>query len=823
MAFIEIETSPGRVIFNTSLPDDFEFVNDIVGKRNRSLSQIVEALAEQYTRVIVADSLDKIKNLCFRYATQSGLTISIDDVKTPPNKADIIAKFEAEAQKAESQFKRGIITDDERRQKEIEIWTSANSEVGKAMEETLHKIAFNPLDMMVDSGARGNPQQVRQIAGMKGLVSNPRGEMIPRPILSSFREGLSVLEYFISTHGARKGLADTALRTADSGYLTRRLVDVAQELIIREDDCGSTRGLWVRDVRPDDEKVRSYLETRLDGRVLARDVKLSDGEVLAAGTSVSPLDMIRMRDDPAVSEILVRSVLTCEAEHGVCGFCYGRSLATNRAIELGEAVGVIAAQSIGEPGTQLTMRTFHQGGIAGEDITHGLPRVVELFEARTPKGAAVLARTSGVVRIADEENIRKITIVSDDGTEDIYNVSTRAKLVDGLREGVEVQAGDSLVDGPKDPKQLLEIKGIRETQLYLVAEVQHVYRDQGVSIHDKHIELIVRQMLRRVLVAEQGESPFLPGERVDSRIYAEVNRRVLQEGKRPAEGRPELMGITKASLATDSWLSAASFQETTRVLTEAAIEGKSDQLYGLKENIIIGKLIPAGTGMTRYRELEMDAPEAERMTFWTSEEDASTEDLADLAAWHRPEPGGSGDNGHHGDEVFGPEPSPDPPTAPPRTPSGTKTPERPTPGLLSPGGEPRRSTGRPVRLPTAAACRSACGRNYGSGTFGHAPTARPPHSVFLPRRGFGCPRSHNWSERAASTSRTRPRRRPCEGRLSAAACAPASTRRRRRSRTPRCARSPVCGCPAASRSRPTSPAKATTSRSTASCWSAVVV
>jgi DNA-directed RNA polymerase subunit beta' len=420
------------------------------------------------------------------------------------------------------------------------------------------------------------------------------------------------------------------LRTADSGYLTRRLVDVAQELIIREDDCGSTRGLWVRDVRPDDEKVRSYLETRLDGRVLARDITLSDGTVLPAGLSISPLDMVVMRDDPAVTDVLVRSVLTCDAEQGICAACYGRSLATNRSIELGEAVGVIAAQSIGEPGTQLTMRTFHTGGIAGEDITHGLPRVVELFEARTPKGAAVLARTSGVVRISDEDNVRRITIVSDDGTEDIYNVSVRAKLVDDLRDGVEVQAGDSLVDGPKDPKQLLEIKGIRETQLYLVAEVQKVYRDQGVSIHDKHIELIVRQMLRRVLVAEQGESPFLPGERVDSRIYAEVNRRILQEGKRPAEGRPELMGITKASLATDSWLSAASFQETTRVLTEAAIEGKSDQLYGLKENIIIGKLIPAGTGMPRYREMAMDAPDAERMPFWSSDEDTGPEDLA---AW----------------------------------------------------------------------------------------------------------------------------------------------------------------------------------------------
>ncbi|HET6873207.1 MAG TPA: DNA-directed RNA polymerase subunit beta', partial [Acidimicrobiales bacterium] len=339
----------------------------------------------------------------------------------------------------------------------------------------------------------------------------------------------------------------------------------------------------------------------------------------------------RLRDDPTVDRINTRSVLTCEAEHGVCGLCYGRSLATNRAIELGEAVGVIAAQSIGEPGTQLTMRTFHQGGIAGEDITHGLPRVVELFEARTPKGAAILARISGVVRIEEEDNGRRIVIAGDDGTEDVYNVSVRAKLADGVTDGASITAGDPIVDGPKDPKQLLEIKGIRETQQYLVNEVQQVYRDQGVSIHDKHIELIVRQMLRRVLVAEQADSPFLPGERVDSRSYAEVNRLLVTEGKRPAEGRPELMGITKASLATDSWLSAASFQETTRVLTEAAIEGKSDHLFGLKENIIIGKLIPAGTGMNRYRDITLEAPEAERMTFWSSGDDeAGTEDLA---AW----------------------------------------------------------------------------------------------------------------------------------------------------------------------------------------------
>src|SRR4051812_4493501 len=522
LPYEEIETTAGRMIFNTALPEGFGFVNEVVGKRNRSMGSIVEELSSDYTRVVVGDSLDKIKNLSFRYASQSGLTISIDDVKTPPDKNSILDKYEKDAEKAEQQFKRGVITDEERRQKEIEIWMSANSEVRKAMEQNLGKVAFNPLNMMVDSGARGNPQQVAQIAGMKGLVANPRGEMIPRPIKSSFREGLSVLEYFISTHGARKGLADTALRTADSGYLTRRLVDVSQELIIREVDCGTTRGIRLHDINADSAGKRSYLETRLEGRVLSR-----DAGPFKAGTMMGNEEMAVLRDDPDVTEVMVRTVLTCESEHGICGTCYGRSLATGRSIELGEAVGVIAAQSIGEPGTQLTMRTFHTGGIAGEDITHGLPRVVELFEARTPKGAAVLARTSGVIRISDEDNIRRITIVGDDGVEDSYNVSNRAHLE--VNEGDEVEAGDALVEGPKDPKQLLEIKGIRETQQYLVDEVQRVYREQGVSIHDKHIELIVRQMLRRVLVAEQGESPFLPGERVDSRIYAEVNRQLAQE------------------------------------------------------------------------------------------------------------------------------------------------------------------------------------------------------------------------------------------------------------------------------------------------------
>lgn len=614
----EIPTTVGRIIFNTSLPEGFRFVNDLIGKKAVPIGVIVEEIANNYPKSVAQVSLDSIKALGFRFASKSGLTISIGDVGTPAAKTEILARHEKEAEKAEQQFKRGIITDDERKQKEIEIWTSANSEVGRAMDQMLALVPFNPLNMMVDSGARGNSQQIRQISGMKGLVSNPRGEMIPRPIVSSFREGLSVLEYFISTHGARKGLADTALRTADSGYLTRRLVDVSQEMIVREINCETTRGIWLEEVRRDEPGHRYYLETRAYGRVLSEPVPLSDSTVLEAGTLLTDILVAQLREDPSVDRIRVRSVLTCDTEHGVCSMCYGQSLSGAGMIELGEAIGVVAAQSIGEPGTQLTMRTFHQGGIAGQDITHGLPRVVELFEARTPKGAAILARAAGVVRVDEEEAGRRVTVVSNEGEEESYYLGLRTHLE--VVDGQEVEAGDALVEGPKDPKQLLEIKGVRETQQYLVEEVQKVYRDQGVSIHDKHIELIVRQMLRRVTVAEPGDSPFLPGERVDSRRYGDVNRNLKSDGLRPAEGRPELMGITKASLATESWLSAASFQETTRVLTEAAIEGRSDGLVGLKENIIIGKLIPAGTGMKEYRSFKVVAPDAKPLSFWSSQD-----------------------------------------------------------------------------------------------------------------------------------------------------------------------------------------------------------
>jgi DNA-directed RNA polymerase subunit beta' len=656
-------TTPGRVIFNAALPRKsiipievaglpgkaITFVNSQVGKKELGL--IVDDLARHYPKMVVAECLDDLKDVCFDYATRSGLTVSIDDVKTPADKVEILERHEKDAEKVEAQFRRGIITDGERRQKEVEIWNSATSEVTQSMIKALEADPSNSIDMMVKSGARGNMMQVRQIAGMRGLVANPRGDMIPRPIKSNFREGLTMLEYFISTPGARKGLVDTALRTADSGYLTRRLVDVSQELIINETDPfeaeGAVRGIWIDGVRSDLENQRFYLETRLFSRTLADEVVVADPEgkgivhpeakggrrVLAAGTIVGEIEMQLMRDDPDVDRVRVLSPLTDDSLRGVSAACYGMSLATGKDIEVGEAVGVIAAQSIGEPGTQLTMRTFHTGGVVGKDLAGGLPRVVELFEARTPKGKATLARISGVVRIGEDEGRgREIAVVADDGTEEVYTIPGMPRLE--VADGDEVKAGDAIVEGPRDPKELLEIKGVRETQQYLVEEVQKVYRDQGVSIHDKHIELIVRQMTRRVKINDPGESDFLPGEQVDQRLFAETNRTLVAEGRRPAEGRPELMGITKASLATDSWLSAASFQETTRVLTEAAIECRSDKLIGLKENIIIGKLVPAGTGMEEYRRVATHAPDYKPMDFYSS-----VDEEQDLAEWLATQPG----------------------------------------------------------------------------------------------------------------------------------------------------------------------------------------
>src|SRR4051794_28500361 len=661
-----VETTLGRLLFNEAFPVDFRFKDRLV--RKRDTTEIVGELVENYTKAEVATSLDKLKELGFEYSTRAGLTISIADVRTPAAKAEILDKHEKDAEKVEQQYDRGIITDDERRQKEIEIWTDATNQVTEAMQTELVATQFNPIEMMVGSGARGNVMQVRQIAGMRGLVANPRGEIIPRPIKSNFREGLSVLEYFISTHGARKGLADTALRTADSGYLTRRLVDVAQELIVRDDDCGSVRGIWVENITPDPEHARA-LEAGLLSRCLAEDLTLADGTVVPRNTEVTDEVLEVLVNDTAVTRARVRSVLTCEyprhlAEEvdaeptpdedgepadekyraGVCSTCYGTMLATGKLVDQGEAVGIIAAQSIGEPGTQLTMRTFHTGGVAGEDITHGLPRVVELFEARTPKGAATLAESSGVLRIGEnEKGERTLTIVADDGDEELHAVSMRTHLAPGIVDGAEIVAGAQLtgdVKTPRDPKKILDIDGIRTTQQYLVDEVQKVYREQGVSIHDKHVEVIVRQMLRRVAVSEPGDSDFLPGQKADSREFANVNKRLVAEKKRPAEGRPELMGITKASLATESWLSAASFQETTRVLTEAAIEGKNDGLEGLKENVIIGKLIPAGTGMPQYRDVATEAPDYQPLPFYTSDYEDALDPAERLRATLRAQNGG---------------------------------------------------------------------------------------------------------------------------------------------------------------------------------------
>jgi DNA-directed RNA polymerase subunit beta' len=611
---VTLVTTLGRALFNEALPADYPYVNQQVDKK--SLGALVNQLAERYPKIVVAQTLDALKALGFYWATRSGVTISIEDVVTPPQKAELLANAEERADKVQRQYDRGLITDSERRQELIEIWTRATDEVARAMQE--HFPASNPVYMMVDSGARGNFMQVRQIAGMRGLVANPKGEIIPRPIKSNFREGLSVLEYFISTHGARKGLADTALRTADSGYLTRRLVDVSQDVIVREVDCGTDRGLQMEIGQEVDGQVVALdnLDTSIASRVLARDVTV-DGETLATAGTELDVPILEALVAAGVTAIRVRSVLTCESRVGTCAMCYGRSLATGKLVDVGEAIGIIAAQSIGEPGTQLTMRTFHTGGVAGEDITHGLPRVVELFEARTPKGVAPISDVTGRVRIEESDKSRKVVVVPDDGAEEVaYTVSKRVRLL--VEDGGRINVGEQLTVGAVDPKQVLRILGQRQVQLHLVEQVQDVYRSQGVSIHDKHIEVIVRQMLKRVTIIDSGDSDFLTGELVERTLFEAGNRRVVAEGGTPASGRPELMGITKASLATESWLSAASFQETTRVLTDAAIHAKSDPLLGLKENVILGKLIPAGTGMPVYRNVRVEPTEEAKATMYAS-------------------------------------------------------------------------------------------------------------------------------------------------------------------------------------------------------------
>ncbi|WP_277208526.1 DNA-directed RNA polymerase subunit beta' [Isoptericola croceus] len=612
------ETTLGRTLFNEALPVDYPFQNEIVGKKE--LSAIVNDLAERYPKVDVATSLDALKDAGYKWATRSGVTISITDVAMPAEKNDILDEHEARALKVQGQYEKGLITDDERRQELIEIWTQATDKIAGVMREHLENDERNTLYRMVSSGARGNWMQVRQIAGMRGLVANPKGEIIPRPIKSNYREGLSVLEYFIASHGARKGLADTALRTADSGYLTRRLVDVSQDVIIREEDCGTERGLPL----PVAERIGDQLvpdarvETSIYSRTFATDVVAEDGTVIAEAGSDAGDVIIDKVIAAGIEEVKVRSVLTCESRVGTCAKCYGRSLATGKLVDIGEAVGIIAAQSIGEPGTQLTMRTFHTGGVASaEDITQGLPRVTELFEARTPKGEAPIAEYTGRVAIEDTERTRHLVLTPDDGGEEIrYPVTKRARLL--IADGDHVTVGTQMVQGAVDPKKVLRILGPRATQKQLVDAVQETYRSQGVDIHDKHIEVIVRQMLRRVTVLDAGDAALLPGELAERTRFEDANRKAVAEGGQPAAGRPELMGITKASLATDSWLSAASFQETTRVLTEAAMSGRRDPLLGLKENVIIGKLIPAGTGLPRYQNIEVEPTEQAKAELYPS-------------------------------------------------------------------------------------------------------------------------------------------------------------------------------------------------------------
>ena len=609
-----VNTTLGRMYFNTILPIDFPYIQGTI--RKPEMKKIISEIIEMYNKAELRDFLDAMKNIGFKFGAKAGLTVAMNDVKTPPKKNEILEKYEQEAEKVENQYKQDVITEAERKQKIIEIWNEATDKVQYAMSAELESEEFNPVDMMVKSGARGNMMQVRQLAGMRGLVANPKGDIIERPIKSNFREGMSVLEYFISTHGARKGLADTALRTADSGYLTRRLVDVAAGIVIKGkgDENIDWRGT-VKKVKEEDGKTSKYLHSIIFGRVLSEDLKKNkkiieygNKKKLSKGTFID-LEALDAIAKSGVDTVKVLSPFNSLDPESMEPLCYGFSLATGKPVEEGEAVGIISAQSIGEPGTQLTMRTFHTGGVVGLDITSGLPRIVELFEARTPKGKAVLSVIEGKIKsINTTEEGNRIVSVQNEKEEIEVLVLRRQTLL--VNQGDKVSAGQSLTTGPKDPKEVLQINGVRTCQEYLVDEVQKTYRDQGVEVHDKHVEMIVRQMLRRVRIVRTNDSDYLPNELVDSTLFRFTNQELVKKGKVPAEGRPELMGITKASLATDSWLSAASFQETTRVLTEAAMKKSTDSLSGLKENVIIGTLIPAGTGSEVYQKLQPSLPDA---------------------------------------------------------------------------------------------------------------------------------------------------------------------------------------------------------------------
>ena len=616
-----VDTTVGRIIFNEAVPQDIGFV-DRTKEENlfkyevdflvdkKALGKIINRCINKYGATNTAIVLDKIKELGFKYSTIGAITVSVSDMEIPKEKQTILKEAEGTVDEVTKLFRRGLMTDEERHSKVIEAWNKANDKITDVLLENLGK--YNNIYMMAHSGARGSINQIKQLAGMRGLMASATGKIIELPIKANFREGLTVLEYFISANGARKGLTDTALRTADSGYLTRRLVDVAQDLIIREVDCSKegeeVPGMWVKAFKDGNEVIES-LQDRIRGRWVIEDVTHPEtGEILAnANTMISP-DQAEAIEKAGVKKVHIRTVLTCRSKIGVCSKCYGANMASGRLVRVGESVGIIAAQSIGEPGTQLTMRTFHAGGIAGDDITQGLPRVEELFEARKPKGLAIIAEFAGTVKINDTKKKREIIITNDEAGESksyLVPYGSRIKVEDGSM----VEAGDELTEGSVNPHDILKIKGLRGVQDYMLQEVQRVYRLQGVDINDKHIEVIVRQMLKKVKIDENGDTDFLPGSLVDRIEYEETNKLMREQGLKEAEGKEVLLGITKASLATDSFLSAASFQETTRVLTDAAIKGKKDPLIGLKENVIIGKLIPAGTGMHRYRKIDVTTAE----------------------------------------------------------------------------------------------------------------------------------------------------------------------------------------------------------------------
>ena len=590
----------------------------LVGKKQ--LKQILEKVINTHGATKTAEVLDAIKATGYKYSTRAAMTVSISDMTVPPQKPEMIQNAQNIVDKITKNFKRGFITEEERYKEVVETWKKTDDQLTRALLDGLDK--YNNIFMMADSGARGSDKQIKQLAGMRGLMADTTGHTIELPIKSNFREGLDVLEYFMSAHGARKGLSDTALRTADSGYLTRRMVDVSQELIVRETDCCETReetsGMYVTGFMDGKEEIES-LQDRITGRFSCEDIKNKDGEILVkANHMITPKRAARIMSEGvnaeggAIDKVKIRTILTCKCKVGVCAKCYGANMATGEPVQVGESVGIIAAQSIGEPGTQLTMRTFHTGGVAGGDITQGLPRVEELFEARKPKGLAIITEIPGIAVINDTKKKREI-IVTDQETGDsktyLIPYGSRIKITDGQL----LEAGDELTEGSVNPHDILRIKGVRAVQDYMLREVQRVYRLQGVEISDKHIEVLVRQMLKKIRIEDNGDTEFLPGTLVDVLDFEEVNEQLEKEGKTPAEGKQVMLGITKASLATESFLSAASFQETTKVLTEAAIKGKVDHLVGLKENVIIGKLIPAGTGLKRYSEIKLDSgmPEEE--------------------------------------------------------------------------------------------------------------------------------------------------------------------------------------------------------------------